>query len=268
VAKKKDYTMFKKQMFLCALFIGLGCTTRTQDKGLVVRHSSNVTRGGELLNLLRKSTMSPYPAFDVANCQQLLNEGADLTLKEGMYGDTALLIASQGNIEAVKILLAAGANVNMRGNWWRNDTPVIRAAIGHQLDIMKLLLSVSEIKATVDARNQFSEALYAVICNNRSNFTRGEAYARPLIDAGADVNVRFRYGNTALWEVQENKDWVCMLITAGVDVNMQYDVGCGAPNMKTILDIVTPEIKTYIEQLVKERKERDDNAHELPEKGS
>lgn len=263
--------MFKKQMVSCALFISLGCTVITQAMEVAVKPSNQGAHinGAELLKLLQKPNISPYPAFDVANCQQLINEGADLTLKEGMYGETALLIASQGNIEAVKMLLKAGADVNMRGNWWSNETPVVRAARGHQLEIMKLLLSVSEIKATVDARNQFSEALYAVICNNRSNFTRGEVYARPLIDAGADVNVRFRYGHTALWEVQENKDWVSMLIEAGADVNMLYDVGSyRALNMKTILDRVTPEMKTYIEQLVKEREEREERAYELPEKDS
>lgn len=269
--------MFKKQIFICTLLLSLG-TIRTQEKKLVVKkshktnhvgHSGKVaeyknTKGEKLIQLTR---VNP-PLFDAKKFQQLINEGANLTVTNG--GETALISAiNENKIEAVEMLIKAGDDVNRQTG---GLTPLIHAAKKNRLQITKLLLATPGIRVNAKSKQNKETALFTVICSNSNSFTKGEQVARLLIAAGAAVNTRCRAtsrnkGVTALWKVKHNKSWVRMLIEAGADVNLQYADGSDTNNTVTIFDKVTPKMKAYIEQQVKERKDRKkrkENAYTLP----
>lgn len=263
------YIMFKKQIVVCVLFIGLGCTIRVQAMEVAVKPSNQeAQKKGE--ELVRLTKVRFYPQFDAAKFQQLINEGADLTVKWGEYGETPLLSAiGQGHIEieAVKMLLKAGADVNAVGSNKR-DTPLIHAVnrSTDALEMVKLLLEVEGIK--LDKKNAYNNtALFITFRNKPTNIALGQA----LIDAGANVNVRCERNNTTvLCDAARNSDrkWVQMVIAAGADVNLKYPDSSRPTKMRTIFELVTPQMKIYIEQLVKERKEREEKEYELPEKSS
>jgi ankyrin repeat protein len=101
-------------------------------------------------------------------------------------GDTALMIASfQGNLEAVKKLVTAGAEVNQPG--W---TALHYAAANGDTDLIAFLL---ENYAYIDAEspNKTTPLMMAV--------RAGKIYAvKLLLDEGADLTVKNDQGMTAL----------------------------------------------------------------------
>jgi len=80
----------------------------------------------------------------------LLQAGANIDLQEG-HGRTALMYASMnGYLETVKLLLQEGANIDLQDKWGRT-APMYASRNGH-LETVKLLLDKG---ATIDLQNSF-----------------------------------------------------------------------------------------------------------------
>ena len=156
----------------------------------------------------------------------------------GPLGETALhLCARTGKPEALRVLLTNGARVDTIENW-RGQTPLMWAAAEGNVDAMKLLI---EAGADVNARStiivwerQRSEeprdkwlppgGLTPLLFAARDGKT---ASAKVLLDAGADVNIVDPDRHTALILALINGqlDVAALLIERGADVNMEDKVG-------------------------------------------
>ena len=85
---------------------------------------------------------------DVAEVKRLLAEGADVNAKNEYYVNTPLLIASMdGHEEVVKVLLANGANVNTRNKY--GQTPL------HEAPTKEVAVTLLVNGADVNTKNDY-----------------------------------------------------------------------------------------------------------------
>jgi ankyrin repeat protein len=157
----------------------------------------------------------------------LLSKGADSDYGDSTTGSALNYACMYGHLKRVKLLLDAGANVNLAGGYGR--TPLMYATGGEAEDcteIMKLLLKKG---ADVSARNDgdddaFTEALSATLWK-----IPVERY-KLLIENGYNVNgvkTKYYHGQTPLmWACFCGKlDAVKILVEAGADVNQKEKNG-------------------------------------------
>jgi ankyrin repeat protein len=150
----------------------------------------------------------------------LLAAGANVNA-QNRYGSTALREAAMhGHVEAVRLLLAAKADVNMQNQ--NGDTALIEAARDGRVDIVQLLLAA---KADVNAQSQWGHT--ALIYAARGGSVE---VVQLLLAAGADVNAQDQNGWTALLVAAQNgrADVVRLLLAAGANVNLQSQNGATA----------------------------------------
>jgi len=116
---------------------------------------------------------------DLERARQLIAAGADLENNHS-YSMTPLMVAVRnGNINAVKLLIKAGANVNAKSSP-EESTPLMYASQRDWIDIMRMLLKAgAEIEAT-DSYGQ-TALHYAVL-------ERNEEAMEFLLSAGANPN--------------------------------------------------------------------------------
>ncbi|KAG2452249.1 hypothetical protein HYH02_003276 [Chlamydomonas schloesseri] len=192
-------------------------------------------KGRQLLSLAREGG-------DAAAVRALLAEGA--TRDEMAQGDTPFTIAAaNGHLDAVKLLLAAGANCKTRDldRYTLGKTPLRAAAENGHASVMSVLLAAgvdcqsdeAVLALIATASNGRSEAMGVLLAagtdkdRQMDNMTplRGAAkHGRVravsiLLEAGADKEARDKAGNTALLvAAQHGKDeCVQVLLDAGAD---------------------------------------------------
>ena len=153
--------------------------------------------------------------------------------------------AQEGNIEAVKQHLAAGADVNAKDeNGW---TPLNSAAVKGRNQIVKLLIEKGAdlnagtplIYAATDGHMEVIELLIAngADVNAKANDQLGgtalhmtanlghKKVVELLVAAGADVNAKMLHGMTPLHFAANNKGIAKFLIDKGADVNAKLNDG-------------------------------------------
>lgn len=132
-------------------------------------------------------------------------------------GFTALTFACRfGRLEAVKRLIAAGADVNHAGKI--GDTPLFRASEAGQVEIVKLLLANH---AKVDAALETGETPLLAACAN------GDAeIAGLLLEQKADPNAAGPLGNCLSYACY-NSSFACvkLLLDHGADANRRAGQG-------------------------------------------
>lgn len=145
--------------------------------------------------------------------RRLISSHADLNHKDmSECGYTALMkAADDGDVESVRILLAAGANP-----YWRNadgDSALTVAAHAGYLEIVKLLLT---------PRADRGGALMEAIRGGQGELVKF------LLAQGVPVNGKHFNGRTPVMEAIEagRGDMVRLLIEAKADVNAKDDGGC------------------------------------------
>ena len=189
----------------------------------------------------------------------------------GKAPDISILKAAQeGNIEAVKQHLAAGADVNAKDeNGW---TPLNSAAVKGRNQIVKLLIEKGAdlnagtplIFAATDGHMEVVELLIAngADVNAKTNDQLGgtalhmtsnlghKKAVELLVAAGADVNAKMLHGMTPLHFATNNKGIAKFLIDKGADVNAKLNDG--PHNGSTPLDFANvpnrgdPEIAAFL----------------------
>ena len=101
----------------------------------------------------------------------------------GRYGHTALQeAASSGCLETVKILISAGADMELTDDYFEKDPPLVRAAESGYLDIVKVLV-INGAKINGQDRDKMS-ALH------KASMKGLKQIVRFLLDCGADRRLK------------------------------------------------------------------------------
>ena len=152
----------------------------------------------------------------IQNINNRIKEGKDLNT---ITADSATLLdsaARTNNIEAAKLLIGAGADVDARIN--NGPTPLMNA-LGHD-DMVKFLI---DAKAEVNFKSFYTDItpLMEAAARDKAN------EVKMLLDAGADVNTKAYDGGTALIRAcyMGKTDTIKFLIDAGADASAAYNDG-------------------------------------------
>lgn len=143
----------------------------------------------------------------------LIEAGADVNAIGGRCGSALQAAAASGNGDIVQLLIANGANVNCQGGLFGNALQAA-AANGFQ-HLVEVLLAAA---ANVDAKGgEYSFALQA------ASFEGHDEIVKCLIAHGANVNAeRGRYGNALLAAASEgHASIVEQLLVHGADPNAE-----------------------------------------------
>jgi len=141
----------------------------------------------------------------------LAKAGADVNVRAMNYHKTPLLLAVElGDLEAVEILIEAGAHVNALGE--KGNSALIIAARNGDLDCVRALIHA---KAEIEVHNHDGDtALMVAVANDNIDVVE------KLIDARADVHAHGFGNHTALFSAP-TAEVAEALIAAHADVNAQ-----------------------------------------------
>ena len=155
---------------------------------------------------------------DAALVAEIVGRDADAATLPDARNNTPLHLAAQaGHMEVLRVLLDAGAPVDIGDN--ENSTPLDVASIAGQLEVVGFLL-----ERGADIAHRDDNGVTALIF---AAFNAQVDVARFLIDRGADATVGRADGVTALHAAAWSGDepLVRLLIEAGADVNARSDAG-------------------------------------------
>ncbi len=126
----------------------------------------------------------------------LLDAGGKVDCRNSA-GETPLHLAARaGNVKCVELLIGAGADVNAETtDRYCNVTPLIYGAQGGSTKVLKLLLDAG---ARVDASDS---SYHNTAMHTAVNFLKKDA-VKFLLEAGADINKKNRWGRTPLGEAE------------------------------------------------------------------
>jgi ankyrin repeat protein len=163
------------------------------------RRSTDVGRMARLLFKITNSKTTIIEAAargDAILVERLLDKGANVDSKRGVFGGTLLWRAAKNGHEAVvELLLDKGVAVDSKGEF--GGTPLWGAAKNGHEAVVKLLLDKG---AAVDSKGEFGGTpLWEAAANGH------EAVVKLLLDKGAAVDSkRGVLGRTPLWEAAAN----------------------------------------------------------------
>jgi uncharacterized protein len=166
--------------------------------------------------------------------EALLKAGADPHRVDEFSRNALIFGAGSGNSEVVQLLLSAGLKANARDKY--GDTALMAAAAAGNPESVRLLLKNG---AEVNATNSRRQTALLSGATGDSGFSIGEM-GRPhadipedeihrdvvvglLLDAGARINARGWFGETALFSLEE--DAVRELILRHADLEARNDFG-------------------------------------------
>lgn len=155
---------------------------------------------------------------DVAALRELIAYGANVNVLDTGYDSTALDEAvSRGNEEMVRILLQAGADVNLKNK--RGQTAILYLSEDSTAEILRELLDAGAKVSDRDDDGATPLIKTAAVDN--------AALVRAVLEAGADVNERNEAGQTALMLAarEDNTENVQLLLNAGANPHMKDNDG-------------------------------------------
>ncbi|MEJ2421201.1 MAG: ankyrin repeat domain-containing protein [Acidobacteriota bacterium] len=163
---------------------------------------------------------------DIQAVKKLIASGADINQQNQMYGHTPLIIACNYNyVKLAKLLIAEGADVNMRG---KDGSSALIAAAGNSQELVELLLSKgADIKAKMkDGTGVFTQCITGILMGRVSL-----PLAELLLSKGADVDDAATSGMTEgytplMMAARNDKmELVKFLIKHGANVNAKSKDG-------------------------------------------
>ena len=176
--------------------------------------------------------------------KRLLEASATKDSKKEVDPQLLVNAAQDGNVETVKMLLAAGVDVNARDKYYKQTALYEAVVSGSPETVFALLSAGADVNARPDENFNFGETPLIAAS------TKNAEIVKLLIDEGADVNIKNSQGQTALmmaafWHTN-NIDIVKMLLDNGADVNAKDNQD------KTALDYAKKEKHTKIANLLKQ----------------
>lgn len=170
---------------------------------------------------------------DIDLLRLLLTLSIDINFK-GEKGETVLMCAAQNRWckEIIKILLDAGANVNIQDNFGRTALDFAVNAYNGNIEIIKLIL---DCKIDIDSQDNFQVLKRAI---RKGCFEDDSRYAeimqtvQLLIDAGININAKNIQGDTILIDAVKwsDKEIVKMLLEFQADPLIANNNGESALN--------------------------------------
>jgi ankyrin repeat protein len=151
-------------------------------------------------------------------CRLLLDAGAKVNIRNA-NGSTALAhAAAPGHEAVVRMLLEAGAKVDTPDQQGR--TALLVAAYGGHAEVVQALLDAGADPNHKDSGNHTSVLTWAASQRNHE-------VVRRLVKAGAKLEIRDKFGNTPLTTAVEYGDlaMVRLLLRAGADVRARNEAG-------------------------------------------
>ena len=131
---------------------------------------------------------------DITNIKTSIGSGANVNYVTRQGYTPLYESVGTGNQQIVKILLDAGAAIDVPGDGY-NGPPLVWAAVKGDVNIMKLLLEKGgniNIKHENDIKGIGGTALHKASKNKKDNAIL------LLIDKGADLTITNKYGQTAM----------------------------------------------------------------------
>jgi uncharacterized protein len=169
-------------------------------------------------NILNEQLLLSVQRGDRGTTSKLLQEGADINVRD-VQGRTPVMIATyQHNTEMVRELIQAGADINIRDN--NKENPLLQAGAQGWLDILRLAI---EAHADTSLTNRFG-GISIIPASERGHV---EVVRELLTRTNINVNHINNLGWTALLEAivlsdggQAHQQIVQLLIDHGADVNL------------------------------------------------
>lgn len=192
----------------------------TQQQIQELPRQSEMIMGGMMIAVQYTSPLTRAVADeDIDQVRDLIAKGADVNTTDKNYTKiTPLFIAIEnGDGEMVKVLLNAGAKINVRDS--ERQTPLMRLDFDATPELIDLLVSHRAKINLID--NEGNTAVIHAAGNVKSETLQA------LINAGADVRITNKEGRTALMNAAQNDDLesVRSLILAGSDINGKTEDG-------------------------------------------
>ncbi len=183
-------------------------------KTLLIHCCSNMS-GFVKLMIESDTSNTPYRKSgpNIESLKLLVKAGANVKVR-GNDGDTPLHRAClDGFTDIVEVLIKAGADVNIIGRW--ETTSLHNACLRGHKEIVKILLS-SDVSSSINAQNEFKETPLLVACHK--GFID---IAEMLIKAGADVNITDNHIQTPLHvaSMHGHTNIIKLLIAANANIH-------------------------------------------------
>ena len=148
--------------------------------------------------------------------------------------------AASGNRELIKVLLDAGADIDVKSRWWAGGTSALQHAAGAMLNYNRALAEYLIGRgATIDAHAaaglDMSDTLATLIRKNPDvvnalgsdgmsplHFAATPRIAELLLENGADINLRDRdhYGTPAQWTMRRRPEVCRYLLEQGAQADV------------------------------------------------
>lgn len=210
------------------------CAEQLKDKNVVALFESlEVPEGEDIEKVLadydreeeeeaeaaavQKSSEGFFESARTGNVEILkreLDNGAQIDLSEPKSTLTALHFAAQeGHLDAVRLLLERGANINSKN--FRSSTPLMLASRAGHLEIVRLLVEKGADLEIVDGRDE--TALFLAAESGHVEVVK------LLVAHGAKLNVRNISKQTPLFQAVfgDHDEVATVLIEAGADVKLK-----------------------------------------------
>ncbi len=205
---------FAWSMVFAALFLmGAACTGVQEG----TRKESPTVAPGDVTETFIRAVKEN----DIGGVKRCLAQGANPSAEDRRQKPVLFIASYRGYTDVVKALLAAGADVNMAGEFYK-DSALINAVAGGRLETARAL-----IEAGADVNHQqtgsISPLIQAVMENNAD-------MVKLLLENKADPNSSTRDGVAAIIQAagQNNLEIVKLLVQYGADVNARSMKGYSA----------------------------------------
>jgi ankyrin repeat protein len=178
--------------------------------GQIGNMQSDLSRGAGINELACQGSPALFWSIlggedNVTAVNWIINQGADINLRDS-NGYTALNLAAwTGQPKIVKILLDHGANIEATDA--KGRSPLLDAAYMGRLDLLKVLL---ENKANINSQDSDGNSAVIVAATPETLEDAGDEAAHVrvinfLVNHGIDLNLRNKRGKTAIQEVKPGR---------------------------------------------------------------
>ncbi len=246
--------IYFSSLLLVISFVLAGCTTKsklTEDTALTTSVSSSSssiektattydsTSAAEIVHFPSQSLIDAVNTKNLARVQQILKDKTyDLNETNSEQNTPLHLAVQQNEVEIAKLLIEAGANVNLQNQI--QDSPFLYAGAEGRTEILDYMLQHSQIDFTVvnrfggnalipaaekghlenvrllledgrsdiDFQNNFGYTALIEVAALRENTELYHTIAQTLIDAGATTEIRDHSNRRAIDYAQTKQDTV------------------------------------------------------------